>query len=396
MSVYVQHGYGKSDYIESTIANGNARGVILSARDESPQAMRALCDKLVEEGGRGFTVLLDPQFFAFVIPEGRIRNLSKYRYYPGLLSRSTFTDPADLRRFSTAALVYQSRLPLSRYVSPAIALEGFNDAWSQVYLTMARESIRWKEARSDDARPLVLSLVLNEAALMDAQAVDEFLDLITPWQVAGFYIVVACRQSGYPATLEATALGNLLYLIYGLSILNGFEIYCGYTDLVGILHTAAGAKAIASGWYGSLRQFAITSFMPSLGGGRARPRLTSRSLLNPILINPELTSVRGTNLYSEVLGDSEYIAEMLRKNPANVEWPASRAFLHHFEVLSTLVTEIESLEDTDDRLDRAEAMIDDALSTYAALRSKGVIFESRPANLQVWRNGLHYFRQRMK
>ncbi len=394
MTLLIQHGYGKSDYIENVLEEGSARGVIFSARDEKHDLLPTLIKRLSREH-EDIQLLFDPQFYGFQIPDGKIRKLEEYPYFPGLLSRRDFVKPGALSRFATEALEYQSELRVSKYIAPAIFLESFDDSWSQIFLTMAQESIAWRENRKKDKRGLLLSLAIDEAALQHSDSIDEFLDFVTPWRCDGVYVVVRCKSNAYPSVLESSALGNLLYIIYVLSQLNDFSVYCGYTDLAGLLHTAVGATAIATGWYNSLRQFSAGNFMPSTGMKRQpRPRYTSPALLNPILLNPELAAISETGYIDDVLDSREFGGSQLRRRPDAVDWPAAVAYRQHMAALSSLLSEVEKIASVEDRVEHVEGLIEDALSLYALLVKEHVVFETRPTNLMVWRDALQFFRQR--
>lgn len=389
MKVLAQVGYGKSNYLESAFQGGTITGAILSPRDDDPETLASLV--------RGYStvditdfVAVDPQFYAFTVPEGRIRNLEDYPYYPGFLTRRQFSDLANLRRFSTAALDYQRRLEVTHLIAPAIQLTDLRDSYSQIYMTMAQESINYM-ARRKDARHLLLSLIVDENALLSTEAVDEFLDSLTAWDFQGAYICVQPRATSYPAVLSAPALANLLYIIYVLSELNKLWVVVGYSDFNSLLYGAAGADYIGTGWYNSLKTFSLTRFAPKKGGSRARPRYPSIPLLSSILVEPELAEIVDAGEPQLGLSGIPQDAALVR-NMSGASWPAGLAYQAHLSALHRIGQDVEgSGRNAKQRLRYVLDRISRAESAVKLLQTEGVAFETRFGFLATWRDAIDQF-----
>jgi hypothetical protein len=67
--------------------------------------------------------------------------------------------------------------------------DDFRDPWSQIALSLAQASIDHRASMRRPA-PLLISLVFSETALTSADKLDEFLDVVSLWDVEGFYIIV--------------------------------------------------------------------------------------------------------------------------------------------------------------------------------------------------------------
>lgn len=393
MKVLTQLGYGKSDYVDSAIKDESIAGVILSPRDEDPSSLVSLA-KSYTSRGLPF-IALDPQFYAYTIPEARLRYLDKVPYYPdGFITRRQFSNLAQLKAFSTDALDYQFKLKVTHLISPAIQLADLRDSNSQTFLTMAQESIS-HVVRKKDRRPLLLSLILEESALVSPEAVDEFLDILTAWEFGGVYICVQPRGSAYPSPIAPTAMANLLYLIYVLSDLNGYEVVVGYADFNGLLYGAAGADYMASGWYNSLKQFSISRFIPKKGGARARARYPSLPLLASILVEPELSDIVDSGRKRYGLSDLGF-DRAFADNVSSALWPPGTSCRAHLAAFNELADDVTgSARSVKRRMAYALERIERAQSTILLLRNEGVVFETRFTFLNIWQEAIDQFLERL-
>jgi hypothetical protein len=348
---------------------------------------------LRHEFGDRITILLDPQFYATTVVPAHDGSLPHYPYYEPGLARGRFIAQADIHRYVKNTLEYQNTLPLDRIIAPSVLFTDFRDPWSQIALSLAQESIA-VHAGLGSAPPLLVSLVIDESALRNRDALDEFLDIITVWDLAGVYLVVRCNDLTYPALFEEIPLANLAYLVYVLAEVNGFEVVCGYCDLVGLLLHAVGAKATGTGWFNNLRQFSLARFQPTTGGQQARARYTSTPLLNSILVLPELEACHQVGAIGQVLSTTSYDGVMASGNPANSPWPPEVACLHHWEVLHDVAQLVSSQVSVAENLAVLEDRVRQAAATYTLLEGAGLVFEpsTGPRNLALWLRAIASFR----
>ena len=180
MPLLAQCGFGRSDKIEQGIQAGTITGVILSPRDERRERLEAFCADLHRDAS-DFAVLFDPQFYAAPLTSARDGSLTEYPYYMNNtgLSRNQFR-PRQIQEYVRLCLDYQVQsLPgLAYLISPSVAFEDFRDSWSQIALSMAEASIDdWAGRRG--VPPLLVTIVVSEASLRDANRMNEFLDTLS-------------------------------------------------------------------------------------------------------------------------------------------------------------------------------------------------------------------------
>jgi len=396
MTFLVQHGYGKSDKIERALDECGASGVIYAPRSETPDSLAAYIDKLSRKP-RCAIQLVDPQFYATTVPNGNMGKLIEYPYFRPDLSVRNFRAPRDITQMVGATLEFQRRLAVTHLCSPTIAIDAFNDRWSSIALNLASESIGFA-AVMGDGRPLLVSLLIHEQALRSQEQLEEFLDELTDLECHGFYIVIRHEGGGFSQLLDPASVNGLLYAIHVLSEVNEFEVYVGYSDFISPLLHAAGATATASGWNNGLRRFSFARFEPQAGGRRAKPRYSSRPLLNFIPITPEFDAIAALRLTNAVISGTSYDRGFRSGTPSMLGWDDTTSALHHWQVLVRLISDTIAAGDTVGRLAHIEARISEAIELYRRLDRARIPFEvaAGPGHLSAWGAGLREFRAQVE
>lgn len=390
MTLLAQHGWGKSDKITTALGTGSINGLILSPRDETPANAAALLSSIAQDYPDAIR-LFDPLFHAGQVTPASDGKLPDYSYYRPNLTRRDFIGAAKFAGYAADVLGFQYDLETSSLVSPTIELVNFGDSSAQVALQLADASLT-HHAGSNDDRPLLLSFLINENALQNLDELDAFLDAITVMEASGYYLTVSRSSSTHNALIVPDRLASLMYIAYILRVVNGFDVYCGYSDLIGLPMHAAGATASACGWYGTLRRFTFNRFRSSKGGRRARPRILSTPALESILIS-ELDQIFEAGLVEDFLSGTRYDGEFRTNSSYSVAWPDERAALHHWDALSASISELEPLT-VDDALTRLEDWIETAEAIRSEAEIRGVQFEPPSGDhLDMWRRAISQFRE---
>lgn len=397
MPLLAQCGYGRRDKIEQGIAAKSVSGVILSPRDETRSRLEAFCTQL-RSTAPDFDVLFDPQFYAASLQNARDGHLADYPYYTNNfgLGRNQFR-PRQIQQYVSSCLEYQidSLSGLAYLISPSVPFDDFRDSWSQIALSMAEASIDdWSSRKS--VPPLLVTIVLSEMSLRDPTRMNEFLDTLSALDVPGFYLLVQRSTATIDPALDTESMANLLFFVYVLATLNAYEVVMGYSDWMGFLFQAVGAKMSASGWHNSLRQFTLGRFLPKTGGRRARKRYSSLPLLSCPLLVPELEDVYRARLLTDVLTGGTY-DRIIQSGPGRGEsnWTDAMSCLAHWESLSRLYAGIESRQTVAERLSAADGAIRRAQALYARLEASGIYFEpaTGPDHLVSWLDAITQFRR---
>ncbi len=393
MSIYAQHGYGKSTKIDEGLKKGYINGVIFSPRDEKPDNIKTYLETLSRDY-KDIDLLFDPQVYASTLHAPRDGYLPEYPYYKNNLSRKDLRF-SEISQIVEKTLNYQSSLNLTKIISPTISFSSFQDVWSEISNNLAEESINQYE-KANFSTPLLISLIIDEEAFKDKSYMDEFLDIVTTYEAKGFYLIINRKHPQYSPQFEDQKLNNIMYFIYSLRIINEFEIIAGYTDLVGILFHALDVSSTACGWFNGLRQFTFDRFLPSTGGKRPNPRYTSLPLLNTIQLRPDLHTIFENNYLNEVLSGSSFDHIISTKTGNFDIWSMNDCILQHWESLSEIAKRIKKIDDFYDRLDYIQKMIKDSSSLYDKLKLKNIGINLNQLHLEQWKNAITGFKDLIK
>lgn len=387
MALFAQHGYGKSNKIESGFSSNLLSGVILSPKDETPQNMASYISHL-RKTYPSKQVFLDPQFYVSTLSPVNAGKFVNYPYYQTNLTRRNFISGKHINTYVKQTLDYQLGTDVTHVLSPTVLVDNFSNQWGQISLSLADQSQTYMSNYPD--RSLLISLCLDENAFRDLNALNEFLDVISLMEVRGFYINVArnnrdCNPQIFPGILE-----GIMHMAYSLATLNEYQVYFGYTSFLGVPLHAVGVTATACGWYNTLKRFQISHFQPATKGRTPRPRYSSSQLLNSILIVPELDTISRSNI--NVLSNTSY-DKIIRANPANAPWTAEISCLHHWETLNGIFGAIESKNGIVAKLDYVTILIQNAQNLYDKM-SQIMVFDpnSGPNHLCQWSNAIKNFR----
>tara|TARA_R110002073_G_scaffold96276_2_gene222587 strand:+ start:9393 stop:10583 length:1191 start_codon:yes stop_codon:yes gene_type:complete len=390
MSLYLQHGYGKSTRITDAFTDGSTSSVIFSPRNEKKDNLNAYIAELRSTGT--FTLMMDPQFHICTQTPPKDSYLPKdYGYYQPGLTAHNFTKAAKIQGYAADTLNFQHAMDLDRLLSPTVILSTFSDRWTQIAFQLSEASVA-HHASMSSPKPLMLSFVICETALDSRTEVDQFLDELTTYDVDGFYICIVRDEATYTQHFDADRLAHLMYATYVLGELNNFEVVFGYSDYLGLPLRAAGASAFSSGWSQSLRQCHANTFIKVDRMGR-RPlvRYSSSPLLNTILLS-ELEQIHGFGMLNDVLSNVSLDAEISRAtSPESSNWNERLSERHHWQVLADVDSTFGS--GVRGNMRGLLTRVVQAQSIYQDLETRGVRF-SRNCNgshLPEWEEAIKEF-----
>ena len=387
MTIFAQHGWGKSGKIERGMTDGSIQGVIMSPRDELRDNLAAFLST-IQASYPNAERLVDPQLYAgtiWPVRDGRLPNYSRYKQH---LTPGSFS-PAEIRNFVRTALEWQDQLAVSTVVSPTVMVDDLGSQWAQIAMMLAQETVD----QHDGSKPLLISLVVTEEVLRQRTPVDYWLNGLTELDVDGFYLVVRRMAATYRQHYDsAEVLTSLLRICYSLAELNRYRVLVGYTDMATLLLHAVGVTGTGAGWSTGLRQFSLRRFQPVSGGRQPRIRYSSLPLLNSIYVT-DLDGIYNAGRVTDVLSGTPFDARFNGPtNPENVPWPPDEAALHHWRVLAD-ISRLPVGTRIGDRLDRAHDLIAQALALYAQIGNLvPLTTETGPTHLDQWLDALNRFR----
>ncbi len=392
MSLFAQHGYGKSNKIEKAITSGDLAGVILSPKAESPQKLIDYSSELNTKFPR-IKVYFDPQFYICGL-QGKVTagKLIEYPYYTEGLTRSSLSIPTNLRDFTQSALGFQRSLNLSAFFSPTIAFDNFDGRESQTAISLAYESIG-----AVDTSDIYISLCIHENAFRNTTAMEEFLNVISLLDTKGFYIIIERSNSTDKTTsVNSPALANIMKFIYILSEINDFDVIIGYSDLLSVLFATVGHPDFCCGWYNNLKMFSESNFRPSTGGRRPRKRYTSGILMSSLLLVPEIATLNRMGISPQIMTESPY-NNIVSPTMDDARWTDEVSCLHNWHVLNNLLHDIEPLPSVPTKLNYLTGKILQASEVYRTINERFPSLDGKSNNshLNIWLAAISDFRDQV-
>lgn len=390
MNLLAQHAYGKTAKIEQGLSDGCIAGAILNPRYEIKGKMTKFIRK-VHDDHPNAELMIDPHFFYSTLGDVKEGYLPDYPYYRSGLQWSDFLDPSTIAHVVTECLKYQNNLPLKYIISPSILFEGLRDRWAQTALQMGQQAIKLMRQKRYKT-PVLISIVCNDSLFSSEDDINELLDIITLWDTAGFYIVVERTKSP-----SAHSIANLMYFIHVLSNLNNYEVFCGYTDILGLAYATAGATGTASGWSNTSKQFSIKNIEKGKKGGQApKKRVFAEGLLCSLKLIGELDGIRELKKLSGII-PKELRSELITASGINdAKWSRDRECLQAWKSLGTIGQEISKQKSGVDRIRVLQSKLDKAVKRIRSLTTDGAISQSKRLKLLNEMSGaLDLFRKRI-
>lgn len=383
MSLFLQHGYGKSNKFELLAPSPAVQLVVLSPTDEDRASLRSTA---VAARSLGLATLIDPQTYIYSTdPAGYGR---KHASHGLAFERVHWAQDAQVTTAQVQA-VHAAQLeinPDGPWIAPTVFQTTLGDNWTPLALQLARTA-----ASAWGASNTIASVVVDEAGFSNSEQLREWLNVATTLDVRGFYILVQRGNTGYPPVRwSPDRLSQLMSMIYTLGELNGYEIYWGFADQEGLLGLAAGATSVGSGWSYGLRQFSTGKWIPSKGGRPAVVRVPARGLWSPIRAvgeAPDLLS-RHPELFTALItgrfNESSFGA--LSNSDAQVLYLQDLAD-HAHRVMSNPTISA--------RLDLLEGELGESLAAFRRLEAEQTVLEPRyQPRVEALAEALQLFRER--
>ncbi len=244
--------------------------------------------------------------------------------------------------------------------------------------------------KKGDGQQVLQSLCISEKAFSDLTQVQDFLDIISLFNVKGFYIIIDRENADNPNIINDTILTNIMYFMYNLSYINEFEIILGFGDFIGIPIYCTGINTISTGWFNTLRRFSSTDLIPRDGGRRANRRYFSNKILNSLLIVPEINEISNNRKLNRILSNSKYDSVMYN-DLSGSQWSDSINCLHNWYSMNSLLNEIDKKISIEKKVEYMLNLISNAKSIYTDLNEEFWDIKSKSNHLNTWDEALRNF-----
>ena len=183
----------------------------------------------------------------------------------------------------------------------------------------------------------------------------------------GVYLVLNFLNPMYSMVQDYTMLAALMYVIYSLGELNGYEVVLGYTGLWSLLPIAAGATAVGTGWHLGMRRLSIAKYSLPPGGQRATRRIWVPDLVSELLE----TDILPRQPRPAPPDSSPTFQEILNGQRPNHITNQTSELLHNWHVLSQLSQSV-AADDAAERLARLDSVLDRARQRSVLMTQNGI------------------------
>lgn len=390
MSLYAQHGYGKSDKIQRGIEDGSIEGVILSPKSEKPENIKIFVNELKQ--CQNLDILIDPQLYILACNKADlIGKLGDYEFFTSqTINKKYLSIPSNVDNLVNRYFDFQINMNLNKIIAPSIIIENFDSRSSQIALTIANEAMK-----QGSGMQILQSLCISENAFNDLNQVQDFLDIISLFNVKGFYIIIDRENVDNPNIINDNILTNIMYFMYNLSFINEFEVILGYGDFIGVPIYCTGINTIATGWFNTLRRFSSNDLISRDGGRRANKRYFSNKILNSLLILPEIFELSENRKLNKILSNSKYDSIMYN-DLSGSQWSDSINCLHNWYTMKSILDNIDNKNSIEQKVDYMIGLIGEAKLIYSELNEDFLDSKSKSKHLNIWEEALKNFLKMIK
>ena len=153
--------------------------------------------------------------------------------------------------------------------------------------------------------------VINDAAFAPAGFLDTIVDQVTAREgLDGVYIVVAQSAFEHPFSTPVKTYKAYAHLAKAFSGVGYDAVITNFADAFGLVCTAFGATAMASGQSQSLRRLSVLDFKDS-GGGRAIPYFYSHKVIADLATETDLDNIVAKRLLKRVEDVTTYSQSLM-------------------------------------------------------------------------------------
>jgi len=389
MGLLAQHAYGKSNKIDVGLSDNSIAGVILSPKAEMPDRLE---EYVIEMHTRNVELYFDPQFYMCAF-DGNIGigKLDKYEFYPqDTITKKYLSIPRNIHDIVKRNIDYQKKIGMKTIITPNVFFENFDSRMSQIALSLANESISYMGKEE-----IMISICVHENAFANFEDVKDFLDIISLFDVTGFYIIIERNMNDNPNMINSDVMANIMYFLYNLATINMYKVILGYGDYVGIPFYVTGIDSIATGWYENVKKFDRNNFEQKGAMRRPNKRYFSNRILNSLLLIPEIQMIQSQGKLGKVLSDTKY-DHLMYNDLAGGAWTDTNSCIERWEAIKQILDQIDKEREVESKIDFMRDYISKAIDIYKNLPEEYFDTKSKSTHLKVWEDGLNRFNKILK
>ena len=246
-----------------------------------------------------------------------------------------------------------------------------------------------------ESENIMISICVHESAFANFEDVKDFLDIITLFEVEGFYVIIERNNYNIPNMIDSDSMANIMYFLYNLSTINMYKVILGYGDYVGIPMYATGIDSIATGWYENTRKFDRKNFEQKGAMRRPNKRYFSNKIMNSLLLIPEIQMIKQSGKLGEILSNTDY-DHFMYNDLAGSAWTDVNSCVERWAAIKQIIDKIDKEIEVKDKINFMRQYIFQASQIYKELPEEYFETKSKSSHLKVWDDGLKRFEEMLK
>lgn len=323
----------------------------------------------------GISYLFDPVAYRFAYSSfAQTEGVVNLPYLPdanNVLEPAALQSLAALQTYAHGAIDWQTKWDCSIFVAPFHFCRDLSSPWVDIDIKLIEESLGYARTVSSGT-PMYAGLCLNiEAYTIEANRVA-LLNRYSRSRADGYMFYVDAIEERTSNVLQLRALVELLRLFQRL----GKPVFACRTGTLGLGLLAAGADGVTTG-IGSLSGFSESTLLVNRAVGFD---MEAKYYIPEMLLTLPISMAR------DILSDPRN-AELRCSCPfcqtgvGNIEQMAKAHFLH---VRSAEVAELNTMQDTQERLQWFSERVDSAIGTCDRIRQTVALRPHHFSHLKAW------------
>lgn len=362
MDLYLQMGHGMMGIAKDLITSWGSGTVILSPRDLTEQQTVKFAEEIIKKNGN---TLFDPQYYN---PHADHKKLNEWRHWFNQYDTSLLSENEYISNLFAEIKNINDCVKTSAYIIPGILCNVIDKYWltpQQIFLDQANIYFTDKEKYA--------TLALEESLITDEEDIEKLIQVVSSWDVDGFYIV----PQGEYLTDEENWLANLTLLVAGLKLQNK-KVIVGYANHQMLLLSCANIDAIASGTFLNIRHFSKNKFDENEEDSQSRrttwyycPQAMSeyRKRTLDTAFNRRDGSIDLLKPYGRITDYTNILFQGI--TPSSTEFKDTLSFKHYLDTLKKqcLISKKDTFENT---INFQEELADNAYKFIRQLKDLGI------------------------
>ena len=392
--IYIQNGPSWKPKVDKILEQKLANGIIWDPREESLERIQEI--RSSNSMYDNVENLIDLKWYYKEFSNSIMKRLEGLEYFPDeIINRNFLRDTNKISEYIDKMIKFQEKNNMNIFLTPALYIYSFNDRNVDKLFDIL--DIYAEKCQ----KPKYISLMFHESAFESISYMNDFINDFSMYQNSyeGVYLVIdRDNSSNIRNFFSSDRLSRVMQFIYYIKKL-GMKVIVGYSGIESINYMAAGADAIATGWFYSLRKFnklekGLEEYSTM---GRAKKRYTSINFLNELTLDEHIKMIpegEKSKIYP-IIFNGNVIDEKIIKGNYDII-PINDTYIQYFEAMNVLSKKFKD-GGIEQRIETLEKLIDNAIENtnkYMKIKEKNPAMEPiSKKHLEGYKKAIELFKE---